>query len=170
MSRPLDLVGQKLGRLTVVSRSDSTADGRSLFLCACECGRQVVAIGKDLRRGHTKSCGCLSKETTSKTKRIHGESRPQTPEFRAWKAMLTRCTNERQKCWKDYGGRGIKVCYRWANSYDNFLADMGRKPTPQHSLDRYPNNDGDYEPANCRWATRKEQNSNTRATLRTLSP
>lgn len=81
--------------------------------------------------------------------------------------MLTRCTNQNQKCWKDYGGRGIKVCDHWASNYQNFLADMGRKPTPQHSLDRYPNNDGNYEPDNCRWATRKEQNSNTRATLRT---
>jgi hypothetical protein len=92
----------------------------------------------------------------------HGESDPPTPEYEAWHQMKSRCLNSKDKRFKDYGGRGIAICERWQNSYEMFLADMGRRPSPQHSLDRFPNNDGDYEPTNCRWATRSEQQQNKR--------
>lgn len=169
MTKALDLIDQRFGRLTVLTAVASNADGRSRWLaeCACTEKNRIVVIGKDLVRGHTRSCGCLPRETTSKIKLQHGESRPETPEYRAWKAMLTRCGNPNTAAWANYGGRGITVCLRWIDSYDNFLADMGRKPTPRHSLDRYPNNDGNYDPGNCRWATRKEQNLNQRRNLRT---
>jgi hypothetical protein len=96
--------------------------------------------------------------------RKHGEASRNgivTAEYRAWQAMKTRCANEQQPGWKNYGGRGINVCDRWSNSFDDFLADMGRKPTPQYSLERV-NNDEGYFPENCKWATRSEQNSNRR--------
>lgn len=87
-------------------------------------------------------------------------------EHTAWRNMRQRCTYRKHRSWKDYGGRGITVCARWLgpDGYAHFLADMGRKPSPDHSLDRFPNNDGDYSPDNCRWATRSQQQNNTRRT------
>ena len=85
-----------------------------------------------------------------------------TPEYRSWDAMLQRCYNHQHRSWANYGGRGITVCERWRNSFEAFYADMGNKPTLQHTIDRYPEKSGNYEPGNCRWATRKEQQRNTR--------
>jgi len=94
----------------------------------------------------------------------HGDARRgnASPEYGAWAEMIQRCTNPKQKRYADYGGRGIHVCERWLNGFENFLADMGRRPTSEHSIDRYPNNDGNYEKTNCRWATRLEQAANKR--------
>jgi hypothetical protein len=125
----------------------------------------VIKAGSALRSGNTKSCGCLRRELGRAhgiASKRHGEgaSGRETPEYRAWAAMLCRCRNPRHKSYADYGGRGVTVCERW-RAYENFLADMGRRPDRFHSLDRI-NNAGNYEPGNCRWATWEEQNTNRR--------
>jgi hypothetical protein len=113
----------------------------------------ALALGS----GGTKSCGC------SKVDRLATHRMTHTREYRAWAGMIQRCTNPKNARWADWGGRGISVCDRW-HSFENFYADMGPRPSPDHSLDRYPNNDGNYEPGNVRWATRTEQQLNKRPT------
>lgn len=146
--------GERYARLVVVSQRTSTT-----WLCRCDCGRVVVVLNHKLKAGHKKSCGCFQRDARILTHTKHGLCG--TPEYRSWQAMLTRCTNPNTSCFKYYGGRGITVCERWL-SFENFLADMGRKPTNDHSIDRYPNNDGNYEKSNCRWATRSQQVNNSR--------
>ena len=161
----IDLVGKRFGRLTVIRKSIS----RNNFLywvALCDCGQTVEVLGQSLRRGETKSCGCLQREIFGKFSSArwttHGESAidKRTPEYRSWMAMLSRCENPNATGYKNYGGRGIIVCERW-HKYEYFLSDMGRRPSPQHSIDRI-NNDGNYELNNCRWATPKEQRANQR--------
>lgn len=117
-----------------------------------------MASGSNLRHGHTSSCGCR-RVAAGKRNRIHG--RTDTPEFKIWTGVLTRCENPRCEAYPRYGGRGIEVCERW-QTFENFLADMGPRPSADHSIDRIEN-DGNYEPGNCRWATDAEQNQNTRS-------
>lgn len=140
--------------------------GKARWLCKCDCGTIKVCNGHSLRRGNTKSCGCYKKETASErskiTNRKHGEGRNghQTPEYRAWASLLSRCRNPKAAGYRHYGGRGIKACTSWLQ-FENFLMDMGRMPTKQHSLDRIDLN-GNYEPNNCRWATHQQQARNRR--------
>lgn len=159
MSATVEMAGRVFGRLTVVEKAGRYRT-RWKWLCRCQCGEAVIATGDNLRRGHTQSCGCLMRERLAAATTTHGEGH-KTPEWSSWSAMVNRCERPSHEQFADYGGRGIAVCARWRGSYADFLADMGRKPTPQHSLDRIDNDRG-YEPGNCRWATRSQQNSNRR--------
>jgi len=123
----------------------------------------------DVRNGHTSSCGCYHSKRQRDPK-THGETvgRNNSPEYRAWKAMKGRCYDKNNIGYRNYGGRGISVCERWLHSFVAFLEDMGRKPSPKHSIDRI-NNDGIYEPSNCKWSTRSEQRRNNRQGLHLVS-
>ena len=157
---PIDITGQRFGRLVVIKRTGNLGHKRKrpAWLCVCDCGNWITVYGESLR-GNTNSCGCFQRDQTSAANKKHGETAPHTREYRAWQNMHTRCSNPNYKGYKNYGGRGITVCERW-KAYENFLADMGRCPI-QLTLDRI-NNDDNYEPFNCRWATTKEQGDNQR--------
>lgn len=154
-----DLTGQIFGRLFVLEFKYHRK-GKSYWLCRCECKREVTVSGGNLRSGHTQSCGCFRNEQTSQRRRTHGKTLSR--EYNIWCAMLQRCHNPRSAAFADYGGRGIRVCPRWHESFENFLADMGKAPTGRHTLDRADNQQG-YSPDNCRWATLKTQGRNKRS-------
>lgn len=155
-----NLLGATFRRLFVVEIIGLTRKGRSyVWKCLCVCGNYTNVRSGDLTSGKTKSCGCLNREKTRLLKRTHGLSH--TLIYKTWFRMLKRCGNPLDQDWKHYGGRGITVCERWED-FENFYADMGPKPSDKHSIDRI-NTDGNYEPANCRWATQLEQVRNRRS-------
>lgn len=160
VSRVKNLAGQKFGRFTVIEfdRVDETQTAR--WVCICECGTKVIVRGGSLTTGSSRSCGCLQKEVVGAI-RTHGNTAGgKSPEYNAWSSMLARCTNPNNPAYKDYGGRGITVCKEWL-TFEPFLADMGKRPNSEYSIDR-ENNDLGYCKENCRWATRAQQLRNTR--------
>ncbi len=154
--RLINVLGDKYGKLTVIAELERAVDNqgfkRRRMLCRCECGKEISVRLISLRRGNTKTCGCVRIK--------HGGT--YTKEYRAWWDMQQRCNNPRHDRYASYGGRGIKVCEAW-REFENFIRDMGTRPSSDHSIDR-TDNDGNYEPGNCRWATRSEQQRNTRRT------
>jgi hypothetical protein len=158
--RFIDRTGSRFGRWLVVGYAGKRKNDHT-WLCKCDCGTERTCLAGMLASGKSKSCGCQKAAAISRSR-----SKPNrdTAEYTAWTRMKDRCSNPNGARFKNYGGRGIKVCARWLDSFENFFADMGPRPSPKHSLDRRDVN-GDYEKDNCRWATVREQSRNKAKTI-----
>ena len=174
LTKRLQLAGQKFGRLTVVKyvgveeRSEKT-----LWLCSCECGRSTVVRSDALTTGNTKTCGCSATETGKKANAFkhghaYGRQKKTSPEYNSWNAMRARCSDPENNRYSTYGALGIRVCERWDKSFQLFLADVGPRPTPKHSLGRFLDS-GNYEPQNARWMSRIEQGAERRGKIAMLA-
>lgn len=154
-----DLTGQRFGKWLVLSPAPNERSGKASFNVRCDCGTEKRVRGQSLISGGSSQCyQCVN--------RTHGDASATAervaPEYVSWANMIQRCTNAKHPKYPDYGGRGITVCDRWRNSYREFLADVGRRPSPQHTLDRFPDVNGNYEPSNVRWADPVQQANNRR--------
>ncbi len=157
---PKDITGQRFSRLVVLQTLPGTGKIRPRCVCRCDCEAVVTVLKASLTRGATQSCGCQGRENLLAANITHGKTG--TPEHKVWCWIKDRCLNPNSRIYRYYGGRGIKICDRWLK-FENFLADMGQRPSPEHEIDRFPDNNGNYEPGNCRWATRSQNVRNTRA-------
>lgn len=153
-AKRLDLRGKTFGRLKVLHISHSAKNGDILWKCECSCGNIILIRASNLKSGNTSSCGCLAIDIRTS----HNMSG--IPEYKVWEGIIQRCTNPKTSNYNDYGGRGIKVCQRWFN-FKYFIEDMGRRPSSKYKIDRIDNN-GNYEPNNCRWVTQSIQSKNSR--------
>lgn len=149
--------GDRYGRLVLVEFIRKNENRQIIWKCRCDCGNEKEYRIGDVKVGRTRSCGCLYTEARGQATITHGKTK--TPEYVTWTAIIHRTTNPKSSNWAIYGGRGITICDRWRDSFEAFLEDVGEKPSKKHSIDRI-DNDGNYEPGNVRWATRKEQREN----------
>jgi hypothetical protein len=164
VTKPLDLIGKKFGRLTVLERKENNIHNQTRWLCQCDCGNRLVVSGYCLTTNNTKSCGCLQKDIASNTNTKHGHCKggSLSKTYVIWAGIKDRCYCSGCKSYEHYGGRGIKMCDRWFD-FNNFIEDMGEAPVGM-SIDRI-NVNGNYEPNNCKWATSEEQHNNIRSNV-----
>lgn len=154
----MDIAGKRFGRLIAVRPNGKSKNRQTTWLCKCDCGKEKTIVRSSIVNGHSRSCGCLFRKSGGDASSRNGK---RCREYAAWAGMIRRCENKKEQSYPNYGGRGIKVCQRWRKSYPDFLLDMGRRPSPEHSLDRIDVN-GNYEPGNVRWATKSQQVLNRR--------
>jgi len=156
-----DLTGSVFGLLTVLREAEGSTAKRRRWTCLCECGRESTPRGDALLSGATRSCGkCLRR-----VRGVEYRGASQHPLFRIWSHMVDRCTNRFAHNYRWYGGAGVTVCSAWLESFTTFAGDVGERPSKKHTLDRFPNKHGNYEPGNVRWATRYQQANNAKSNI-----